>query len=94
MALQTLLREYTEVTKSPKENKMYSQLQPAKMRPRRKARKFLYAIGFVSHLMFQHVTVEFKLVMLITGGIYYYHILSWQEATPVYRAAAGVIAGR
>lgn len=45
VALQTLLKEYTEVTKSPKENKMYSQLQPAKMRPRRKARKYLYAIG-------------------------------------------------
>lgn len=48
VALQTLLREYTEVTKSPKENKMYSQMQPAKMRPRRKARKYLYAIGSVS----------------------------------------------
>lgn len=48
VALQTLLKEYTEVTKSPKENKMYSQLQPAKMRPRRKARKYLYAIGSVS----------------------------------------------
>lgn len=47
MALQTLLKEYTEVTKSPKENKTYSQLQPAKMRPRRKARKYLYAIGAV-----------------------------------------------
>jgi len=45
VALQTLLKEYTEVTKSPKENKMYSLLQPAKMRPRRKARKYLYAIG-------------------------------------------------
>uniref|UniRef100_A0A673W120 Intracisternal A particle-promoted polypeptide n=1 Tax=Salmo trutta TaxID=8032 RepID=A0A673W120_SALTR len=45
VALQTLLREYTEVSKSPKENKMYSLLQPAKMRPRRKARKYLYAIG-------------------------------------------------
>lgn len=48
VALQTLLKEYTEVTKSPKENKMYCQLQPAKMRPRRKARKYLYAIGSVS----------------------------------------------
>lgn len=47
VALQTLLKEYTEVTKSPKENKMYSQLQPAKMRPRRKARKYLYGIGKV-----------------------------------------------
>lgn len=48
VALQTLLKEYTEVTKSPKENKMYNQLQPAKMRPRRKARKYLYAIGSLS----------------------------------------------
>ncbi|XP_061588919.1 actin-binding protein IPP isoform X2 [Cololabis saira] len=50
VALQTLLKEYTEVTKSPKENKMYSQLQPAKMRPRRKARKYLYAIGGYTRL--------------------------------------------
>ena len=55
VALQTLLKEYTEVTKCPKENKIYSQLQPAKMRPRRKARKYLYAIGFVSNLLFQHI---------------------------------------
>lgn len=48
VALQTLLKEYTEVSKSPKENKMYSQLQSAKMRPRRKARKYLYAIGFIN----------------------------------------------
>lgn len=54
VALQTLLKEYTEVTKSPKENKMYSQLQPAKMRPRRKARKYLYAIGSVSSHFLQH----------------------------------------
>lgn len=54
VALQTLLKEYTEVTKSPKENKMYSQLQPAKMRPRRKARKYLYAIGSVSNPPLQH----------------------------------------
>lgn len=53
VALQTLLKEYTEVTKSPKENKMYSLLQPAKMRPRRKARKYLYAIGSVSDGIFQ-----------------------------------------
>lgn len=57
VALQTLLKEYTEVTKSPKENKMYSQLQPAKMRPRRKARKYLYAIGSVSNHFFQHCKV-------------------------------------
>ncbi|XP_076001076.1 actin-binding protein IPP isoform X1 [Genypterus blacodes] len=50
VALQTLLKEYTEVSKSPKENKMYSQLQPAKMRPRRKARKYLYAIGGYTRL--------------------------------------------
>ncbi|XP_017275636.1 actin-binding protein IPP isoform X2 [Kryptolebias marmoratus] len=50
VALQTLLKEYTEVTKSPKENKTNSQLQPAKMRPRRKARKFLYAIGGYTRL--------------------------------------------
>lgn len=50
VALQTLLKEYTEVTKSPKENKTYSQLQPSKMRPRRKARKYLYAIGGYTRL--------------------------------------------
>ncbi|TWW72790.1 actin-binding protein IPP [Takifugu rubripes] len=50
VALQTLLKEYTEVTKSPKENKTYSLLQPAKMRPRRKARKYLYAIGGYTRL--------------------------------------------
>ncbi|KAM4557097.1 actin-binding protein IPP isoform 1-T2 [Fundulus diaphanus] len=50
VALQTLLKEYTEVTKSPKENKFHSQLQPAKMRPRRKARKYLYAIGGYTRL--------------------------------------------
>lgn len=54
VALQTLLKEYTEVTKSPKENKMYSLLQPAKMRPRRKARKYLYAIGSLSDHIIQH----------------------------------------
>lgn len=45
VALQTLLREYTEVNKSPKESKPFSLLQTAKARPRRKARKYLYAIG-------------------------------------------------
>ncbi|CAB1317257.1 unnamed protein product [Coregonus sp. 'balchen'] len=39
-----------EVSKSPKENKMYSLLQPAKMRPRRKARKYLCAIGGYTRL--------------------------------------------
>ncbi|MBN3302275.1 IPP protein, partial [Amia calva] len=50
VALQTLLKEYTEVSKSPKENKMFSLLQPAKTRPRRKARKYLYAIGGYTRL--------------------------------------------
>uniref|UniRef100_W5LKW1 Intracisternal A particle-promoted polypeptide n=1 Tax=Astyanax mexicanus TaxID=7994 RepID=W5LKW1_ASTMX len=50
VALQTLLREYTEVSKSPKENKTLSLLQPAKTRPRRKARKYLYAIGGYTRL--------------------------------------------
>lgn len=50
VALQTLLKEYTEVTKSPKENKICSPLQSAKMRPRRKARKYLYAIGGYTRL--------------------------------------------
>ncbi|XP_055007765.1 actin-binding protein IPP isoform X2 [Boleophthalmus pectinirostris] len=50
VALQTLLKEYTEVPKSPKENKMYSPLQSVKMRPRRKARKYLYAIGGYTRL--------------------------------------------
>ncbi|KAJ0011790.1 hypothetical protein NQD34_012765 [Periophthalmus magnuspinnatus] len=50
VALQTLLKEYTEVAKSPKENKMYNPLQSAKMRPRRKARKYLYAIGGYTRL--------------------------------------------
>ncbi|XP_061903089.1 actin-binding protein IPP isoform X2 [Entelurus aequoreus] len=45
VALQTLLKEYIEVTKSPKDHKMNNQLQQVKMRPRRKARKYLYAIG-------------------------------------------------
>uniref|UniRef100_A0A8C9RSG9 Intracisternal A particle-promoted polypeptide n=1 Tax=Scleropages formosus TaxID=113540 RepID=A0A8C9RSG9_SCLFO len=44
VALQTLLKEYTEVSKSPKDTKLFSLLQPAKSRPRRKARKYLYAI--------------------------------------------------
>ncbi|XP_072543166.1 actin-binding protein IPP [Salminus brasiliensis] len=50
VALQTLLREYTEVSKSPKENKTLSLQQPAKTRPRRKARKYLYAIGGYTRL--------------------------------------------
>ncbi|XP_064194468.1 actin-binding protein IPP isoform X2 [Anguilla rostrata] len=50
VALQTLLKEYTEVSKCPKENKIFSMLQPAKTRPRRKARKYLYAIGGYTRL--------------------------------------------
>uniref|UniRef100_A0A673LJT3 BTB domain-containing protein n=1 Tax=Sinocyclocheilus rhinocerous TaxID=307959 RepID=A0A673LJT3_9TELE len=50
VALQTLLREYTEVNKSPKESKPFSLLQTAKARPRRKARKYLYAIGGYTRL--------------------------------------------
>lgn len=45
VALQTLLKEYCEVCKSPKENKVSSFLQASKGRPRRKARKYLYAVG-------------------------------------------------
>ncbi|XP_012683328.2 actin-binding protein IPP [Clupea harengus] len=50
VALQTLLKDYTEVSKSPKENKIFSLLQPAKTRPRRKARKYLYAVGGYTRL--------------------------------------------
>lgn len=45
VALQTLLREYTEMIKTPKDPK--TAVQPTKTRPRRKARKYLYAIGTV-----------------------------------------------
>lgn len=45
IALQTLLKEYCEVCKSPKENKFCSFLQTSKVRPRKKARKYLYAVG-------------------------------------------------
>lgn len=45
VALQTLLKEYCEVSKSLKESKVSSFLQPSKARPRRKARKYLYAVG-------------------------------------------------
>lgn len=77
MALQTLLKEYTEVTKSPKENKMYSQLQPAKMRPRRKARKYLYAIGSVSNLLFQFV-MNFGVKMKTLPEIFQLEVLEMQ----------------
>ncbi|XP_066537088.1 actin-binding protein IPP [Hoplias malabaricus] len=50
VALQTLLKEYTEVSKSPKETKTLSFIQPTKTRPRRKARKYLYAIGGYTRL--------------------------------------------
>ncbi|KAM8839153.1 actin-binding protein IPP isoform 1-T4 [Synchiropus picturatus] len=50
VALLTLLKEYTEVSKSSKENKVHCLQQPAKMRPREKARKYLYAIGGYTRL--------------------------------------------
>lgn len=50
VALQTLLKEYCEVSKSPKESKICSFLQTCKVRPRRKARKYLYAIGGYTRL--------------------------------------------
>ncbi|EMP26962.1 Actin-binding protein IPP [Chelonia mydas] len=50
VALQTLLKEYCEVCKSPKENKVSNFLQASKARPRRKARKYLYAVGGYTRL--------------------------------------------
>ncbi|KFO20880.1 Actin-binding protein IPP [Fukomys damarensis] len=50
IALQTLLKEYCEVSKSPKENKFCSFLQTSKVRPRKKARKYLYAVGGYTRL--------------------------------------------
>ncbi|NXH12402.1 IPP protein, partial [Bucco capensis] len=50
VALQTLLKEYCEVCKSSKENKVSSFLQASKGRPRRKARKYLYAVGGYTRL--------------------------------------------
>lgn len=50
IALQTLLKEYCEVCKSPKENKFCSFLQTSKVRPRKKARKYLYAVGGYTRL--------------------------------------------
>ncbi|XP_048845793.1 actin-binding protein IPP isoform X2 [Brienomyrus brachyistius] len=50
VALQTLLKEFTEVSKSVKESKLIGLLQPVKTRPRRKARKYLYAIGGYTRL--------------------------------------------
>ncbi|XP_063153921.1 actin-binding protein IPP isoform X1 [Candoia aspera] len=50
VALHTLLKEYCEIGQSPKENKMSSFLQATKARPRRKARKYLYAVGGYTRL--------------------------------------------
>ncbi|XP_075688180.1 actin-binding protein IPP [Rhinoderma darwinii] len=50
VALQTLLREYCEPSLSPKDKKLFSLLQTSRVRPRRKARKFLYAIGGYTRL--------------------------------------------
>ncbi|XP_044883853.1 actin-binding protein IPP isoform X2 [Mauremys mutica] len=52
VALQTLLKEYCEVCKSPKENKVSNFLQTSKARPRRKARKYLYAVGEKDSMIF------------------------------------------
>ncbi|XP_015390836.2 actin-binding protein IPP isoform X2 [Panthera tigris] len=50
VALQTLLKEYCEVCKSSKENKFCDFLQTSKVRPRKKARKYLYAVGGYTRL--------------------------------------------
>ncbi|XP_078308108.1 actin-binding protein IPP isoform X2 [Panthera onca] len=50
VALQTLLKEYCEVCKSSKENKFCNFLQTSKVRPRKKARKYLYAVGGYTRL--------------------------------------------
>ncbi|XP_007664546.1 actin-binding protein IPP isoform X2 [Ornithorhynchus anatinus] len=50
VALQTLLKEYCEVCKFPKENKFCNFLQTSKVRPRKKARKYLYAVGGYTRL--------------------------------------------
>ncbi|XP_040216859.1 actin-binding protein IPP [Rana temporaria] len=50
VALQTLLREYCESSLSPKDRKLCNFLQPPRVWPRRKARKFLYAIGGYTRL--------------------------------------------
>uniref|UniRef100_A0A9L0SJS1 Intracisternal A particle-promoted polypeptide n=1 Tax=Equus caballus TaxID=9796 RepID=A0A9L0SJS1_HORSE len=52
VALQTLLKEYCEVCKSPKENKFCGFLQTSKVRPRKKARKYLYAVGEKDSMIF------------------------------------------
>ena len=69
IALQTLLKEYCEVCKSPKENKFCSFLQTSKVRPRKKARKYLYAVGEnllksnINYLYFQDKTFKFFVVI-------------------------------
>ncbi|XP_063795446.1 actin-binding protein IPP isoform X2 [Pseudophryne corroboree] len=55
VALQTLLREYCEPSLSPKDKKLCSFLQTSRVRPRRKARKFLYAIGEKDSMIFDCV---------------------------------------
>ncbi|MEE6495170.1 hypothetical protein FKM82_001971 [Ascaphus truei] len=55
VALQTLLREYCEPSRSSKDQKVCSFLQTARVQPRRKARKFLYAIGEKDSMIFDCV---------------------------------------
>ncbi|KAG8437047.1 hypothetical protein GDO86_007939 [Hymenochirus boettgeri] len=50
VALQTLLREYCEPSHSPNDKKTCNFLQTTRVRPRRRARKFLYAIGGYTRL--------------------------------------------
>uniref|UniRef100_A0A8C5QBP8 Intracisternal A particle-promoted polypeptide n=1 Tax=Leptobrachium leishanense TaxID=445787 RepID=A0A8C5QBP8_9ANUR len=50
VALQTLLREYCEPCLSPKDKQLLGSRQASRGRPRRKARKFLYAIGGYTRL--------------------------------------------
>ncbi|GCC25482.1 actin-binding protein IPP [Chiloscyllium punctatum] len=50
VALQKLLEEYREVSKPQKESKFYKLSPASKIRPRRKARKYLYAIGGYTRL--------------------------------------------
>ncbi|XP_069794867.1 actin-binding protein IPP isoform X2 [Narcine bancroftii] len=50
VALQKLLEEYREVSKPQKEMKFGKLLPGSKIRPRRKARKYLYAIGGYTRL--------------------------------------------
>ncbi|XP_044527943.1 actin-binding protein IPP [Gracilinanus agilis] len=50
VALQTLLKEYCEMGKPPKDNRFCNFLQTSKVRPRKKARKYLYAVGGYTRL--------------------------------------------